>query len=90
MVVFNLVQDITLFQENIIECTASETTARIDAIYKFNGERCHIAIDKKDDNSSNFRLLNDEEMNSIDVYSDRKHSNCIYRMGTDLGLGHEN
>ncbi len=40
----NKIMNIKIFEENIIDC--SEENLRMDAVLKFNGERCYLATDR--------------------------------------------
>lgn len=59
LVIDNKFQDVKLFQENIIECHWAENN-RIDAILKFNGEKCFVGITSLEENSQRVYLVLDD------------------------------
>lgn len=85
MIVDNKLQNILVFDENIIECDfEDEKENKFEAVLSFNGEKCHIGVVHTTEGGlSEYNLLDDGK---ISHFNEEETYNCKTRMGTDHAL----
>lgn len=83
LVVENKIQNIKVFQENIINCNYVKNDNRIDAVLSFNEEECFLGIDAQTQNNvTQYNILTENDEHNFTLEKENI-VNCAYRMGTD-------
>lgn len=90
LVIENKIQNVKIFQENIIKCNYVSENNRIDAVLSFNDELCFIGVEsQKVNNVTKLSVLHERDEHLFTLNRNQL-SNCAYRLGTDTLIQEQN